>query len=124
VVKSGDSGAYFTGKLLGRRKLCRVSPNKTMEGAAGGLAVSVGTAVLGAFFLLPEGFCTLPAVMIVAVCVSAAAQAGDLVESLVKRSCRVKDSSPVIPELGGILDVIDSIIFAAPVLYFFVAMSG
>ncbi len=122
VVKLGDSGAYFTGKSIGRHKLCPVSPNKTVEGAAGGLAFSVAAALAGVFLLLPEGFAGIGEAAAAACVISLVAQGGDLVESLVKRSCNVKDSSVIIPELGGVLDIVDSLVFAAPALSFLLSL--
>lgn len=121
VVKVGDSGAYFTGKTLGRRKLCPVSPNKTIEGALGGLAASIGAGLLTAWLLFRDdpGFC-LGYFALISATLAIVGQLGDLVESFLKRSCRIKDSAAIVPELGGVLDMADSLLFAAPVLYFFV----
>jgi CDP-diglyceride synthetase len=120
AVKVGDSGAYFFGRALGRLKFFSVSPRKTIEGAVGGLATACITAVVGARYFLPEGAAGDGAVLAVAVVVSVAAQAGDLIESLLKRSFGTKHSASVVPEMGGALDMIDSLLFAAPVLFFLV----
>ncbi len=124
VPKSGDIGAYFTGRFLGRHRLTPVlSPKKTWEGAAGGLAASVLVALgiewLGVTldrpvlrdWLLAAGF---------GLVVGVVAQLGDLMESLIKRDCERKDASQVVPGFGGVLDVLDSILFSAPVAYGFV----
>jgi phosphatidate cytidylyltransferase len=111
-----DSAQYYTGRGLGRRKLApAISPAKTVEGAAGGL---VAAAVLGALF----GPLALPEVGRFAAALLAAGlaifgMAGDLFESLLKRSVGAKDSSALIPGHGGVLDRIDSYLFAAPIFY-------
>jgi phosphatidate cytidylyltransferase len=120
AVAAGDTMAYFTGRAIGRRKLApAVSPNKTVEGAVGGLLGSVGCAVLYAHGFLPEA----PAGYIAATgaAVGIAGQAGDLFESLVKRAAGVKDSGTILPGHGGILDRADGILAAGPVLYLFAA---
>ncbi len=114
VTKSCDIGAYFTGSFLGRRKLIpRVSPGKTVEGSLGGLLFSVAVAVglesawgLGLGPLLAGVLGLLLAVV---------TMIGDLAESLVKRRLEVKDSASLIPAFGGILDLIDSLLYTAPV---------
>lgn len=113
AVWLGDTGAYFTGKFLGRHKLHpRVSPNKTWEGAIGGLVGSaVGALVVARLLHLP--IATLPA-LVYAVVGGAIAQMGDLAESLIKRSFGVKDSGTLLPGHGGLLDRIDALIVALP----------
>jgi len=117
VPKCCDIGAYFTGRLIGRHRMTPVlSPKKTWEGAAGGLA----TAVLVAFAL--NGFAPIipggPAgVVAFGLTVGLAGMLGDLAESLVKRDCQQKDASQAVPGFGGVLDVVDAILFAAPVSY-------
>lgn len=111
-----DSGQYFVGRALGRRPLApRVSPKKTVEGAVGGF-------VLGAALLVALGAWWLPGVplalrLLLGVTVVALGIAGDLFESMLKRSAGVKDSSALIPGHGGVLDRIDALLFAAPVYY-------
>jgi phosphatidate cytidylyltransferase len=124
VVKAGDIGAYTGGRLFGRHKMApRLSPGKTLEGAASGLLFSV-LAGMGVFYglapLLAPGFATPSPIAIVAfsVLISAAGMAGDLAESLLKRDCGLKDSSSWMPGFGGVLDILDSILFAAPIAYF------
>lgn len=112
----GDTGAYFAGRALGRHKLYpAVSPKKTWEGAVGGLLASAGAAVLAHAWYLPE----LPLVpgVVLAAAAGAMGQAGDLSESLLKRAHGVKDSGRLLPGHGGMLDRIDALLFAAPVLY-------
>jgi phosphatidate cytidylyltransferase len=116
IVKLGDTGAYFTGRTLGRRKLCKVSPNKTIEGALGGLLFSCTAAYACAHALFPAGTYGAGAVIAAGLVIGGVGQAGDLIESLLKRACGVKHSSIVFPEIGGVLDVVDSMMFAAPAL--------
>jgi phosphatidate cytidylyltransferase len=118
VPKSCDIGAYFTGRLLGRHRMTPVlSPKKTWEGLAGGLAVAALTAVgINRCVPVPALRDGLAAAGL-GLTVGAAGVLGDLAESLVKRDCRQKDASHVVPGFGGVLDVIDSIVFAAPVAY-------
>jgi phosphatidate cytidylyltransferase len=116
VPKVCDIGAYFTGRFFGRHPMAPVlSPKKTREGFLGGLAVAVITTVLVnhqvpllAGDLAAAGF---------GLTVGLAGIFGDLAESLVKRDCRRKDAGSAVPGFGGVLDVIDSVVFAAPVAY-------
>ncbi len=119
VPKGCDIGAYFTGKLLGKHKMTPVlSPKKTWEGAIGGIAfaalVAIGLdrwmpdAPLHREWWIEIGF---------GVFVGATGMLGDLAESLLKRDCQKKDASTVVPGFGGVLDVVDAVIFAAPVVY-------
>lgn len=115
---AGDSGAYYAGKSLGRKKLApRVSPNKTVEGAVGGVAVSLGAAWLGKVWLLP--FLSFKEAMILGLMIGILGILGDLTESLFKRSAGVKDSGGLVPAHGGVLDKLDGLIFTAPVLYYY-----
>ena len=118
VTKAGDIGAYCVGSLLGRHPLViRISPSKTWEGSLGGLVSSVGVAVAMSR-LAPVG---IPAAHVVplGLVLGVAAQLGDLSESMVKRDCQVKDSGRVFPGIGGVLDLIDSVLFTAPLCYFY-----
>ncbi len=116
---SSDTGAYFVGRLIGRTKLMpSVSPAKTVEGAFGGVARSVVMAWLFVRYLLvPHGQLGLsPVGMVVfGTTIAAAAQMGDLFESLLKREAAVKDSSNLLPGHGGFLDRVDSLLFVLPV---------
>lgn len=114
VVWASDIGAYLAGRTLGGPKLWpAVSPNKTWSGAAGGLLAAVLVALLASLFLSPV---TRPfEVMAVAALLGVASQAGDLLESAIKRHFRVKDSSSLIPGHGGLLDRLDGVLAAAPV---------
>jgi phosphatidate cytidylyltransferase len=117
TVKIGDSGAYFIGRALGRHRFFPVSPRKTIEGALGHLATSVLTALACWQLFFPAGYAGPLAIIVAAVVLSVVAQLGDLIESHLKRSFGTKDSSSVVPELGGILDMVDSLLFAGPALY-------
>lgn len=115
VVWAGDTGAYFVGRAIGRHKLYPlVSPKKTIEGAIGGLAASVGVAALIAALWLPQ--LSVPHAVVIGLLGGMAAQIGDLAESLVKRACGVKDSGRLLPGHGGMLDRVDGVIFAFPVV--------
>ncbi len=116
-----DSGALFTGMLLGKHQLApTISPAKTIEGLAGGLVMNVVLGSLAYAFIIPQamGFSFLGFVVL-GLLIGLCSQAGDLVESLIKRWSGQKDSSAFIPGHGGILDKIDNLIFSAPVLYLF-----
>lgn len=116
TVMVSDTAQYYTGRLCGRRPLApAISPKKTLEGAAGGLIVGTAIFVIaGTWWLarLPPGIRALLGVAVVA-----SGIAGDLFESLLKRSVGVKDSSSIIPGHGGVLDRVDALLFAAPVYY-------
>ncbi|MFW6030167.1 MAG: phosphatidate cytidylyltransferase [Halanaerobiales bacterium] len=112
---AGDTGAYFIGNKFGKTSLSAKSPNKSVEGAIGGilfamLVVSIYTTILGAF----SSYWLLYALIIAVI-----AMIGDLFESSIKRFANVKDSANLIPGHGGILDRIDSLIFSAPFTYYF-----
>lgn len=118
IVMSGDSAAYFFGCRFGKHKLYpAVSPNKSVEGALFGLAGSV-TGALAAKLIYFSGLSVGDGIL-AALLVGSLGQLGDLFESLLKRSCGVKDSGRIIPGHGGILDRLDSILFAAPVTYYY-----
>lgn len=107
-----DTAAYFVGRKLGKTKLApRISPKKTLEGAAGGLAASVVGAVILSFFL--RGFGAIDAIAL-GIIAGTAGQAGDLLMSVLKRSSGVKDSGGILPGHGGILDRVDALAFTAP----------
>ncbi|HEX8407435.1 MAG TPA: phosphatidate cytidylyltransferase [Thermoanaerobaculia bacterium] len=116
VVWLGDSGAYYVGKKFGKRKLSpRISPKKTIEGLAGGMATSIIAAVV-IHFTFFQNF-PLHHAIIAGVLLSFAGVVGDLAESMWKRSADVKDSGTLLPGHGGFLDRFDSILFTAPILY-------
>jgi phosphatidate cytidylyltransferase len=121
VPKGNDIGAYFTGTFLGRHKMTPVlSPKKTWEGFAGGMLAGAAVAV-GLSFLEPDGGALfrhgIGEAAAFGLVVGLAGVLGDLAESLIKRDCLTKDASKSIPGFGGVLDVTDSVLFAAPVAY-------
>jgi phosphatidate cytidylyltransferase len=107
-----DTSAYFVGRKFGKTKLApRISPKKTLEGSAGGLAASVVGAVIMSFFLPGLG---APDAVALGILAGAAGQAGDLLMSVLKRSSGVKDSGGILPGHGGILDRVDALAFTGP----------
>lgn len=118
VTKGGDVGAWAVGSTIGRHALlARISPSKTWEGLFGGLSVSTLAALAMAPLFPGVALWHLAAMGIL---LGAAGQLGDLSESLIKRDCQVKDSGTLLPGMGGILDVLDSLLFTAPLYYFYV----
>lgn len=121
-----DTGAFCVGSLIGRNKLFeRVSPNKSWEGFIGGLMFCVGAGVLyyycfGSSFVYGGAPMTLLQLIIMGVIVSIAGTFGDLIESIFKRACGIKDSGHILPGHGGMLDRIDSMLLAAPALALYV----
>ena len=120
LVWAADSGAYFAGRkfggkwFAGRKLAPRISPNKTLEGLAGGVALAMLVAVVGAL-VIGAPAAQLPAVAFVALFTVLFSVAGDLFESLLKRHVGAKDSGHVIPGHGGVLDRVDSVLAALPV---------
>jgi phosphatidate cytidylyltransferase len=117
IIFTGDTGAYFTGRLIGRHKLApNVSPGKTIEGAIGGLVCSVGGGFAAVAMFAPTHLPTMTPMQICLFAIPAAllGQLGDLCESLIKRSAGAKDSGSIIYGHGGILDRLDALMFAAP----------
>jgi phosphatidate cytidylyltransferase len=121
TAKGSDTGAFALGRIAGRHKLWpKLSPHKTVEGALGGLLFGVVAALsVAAIARLALGVATLdwPVALAYGLVVGAVAQLGDLMESMIKRDCQRKDASTTVPGFGGVLDVLDSLIFAAPVAY-------
>jgi phosphatidate cytidylyltransferase len=119
-----DAGAYFAGSFFGKNKLIpEISKGKTIEGCAGGLVINIIIAVIVSLTWLPRdifGPHTLVHVIILTVLLSFFGQMGDLAASVMKRFCGVKNSSDLMPEMGGVLDKIDSALFNAPVLFLYV----
>jgi len=125
VTKITDTGAYFAGKKWGRHKLApMISPNKTWEGAFGGLVSAVVTSILFAS-LFPDHLFYLSALngLWLGAAISIVAQYGDLAESLLKRDGGVKDSS-ALPGLGGLLDIADSLVFTCPLVYIYLKIQS
>ena len=123
ITKVGDIGAYLIGSRFGRHTLIsRISPNKTREGFLGGLLFSVLAAFAGKIFMPP--YFSYPHLFILGLFLGVLGQLGDLSESLMKRDCGIKDSGNIFPGLGGALDCVDSLLFTAPVFYFWVLHFG
>ena len=116
-----DVGAYAFGRMFGRKKLIpSVSPGKTVEGAVGGLGLTIVICLLYVrFILMPYAQLglTIQGAVLFAIVVSVAAQTGDLAESLLKREAGVKDSSSILPGHGGILDRFDALLFVMPIAF-------
>jgi phosphatidate cytidylyltransferase len=140
LVWAGDIFAYFIGKPFGRHRMSpRVSPNKTWEGALASVVASVGVGVLMFHYAVPVSSALLYAhlierkdgifspeaslmpVILLSIILNIAAQLGDLVESLIKRGAGMKDSGAILPGHGGMFDRIDALLFAAPVLWCYLA---
>ena len=141
VVWAGDIFAYFIGRSLGRHLMSpRISPKKTWEGALASVIASLGVGVLVYNYALPissallsvglmqrrDGYFALQSpplwsTLLLSAAINIAAQLGDLVESLIKRGAGVKDSGAILPGHGGMLDRIDALLFAAPVLWYYAA---
>jgi phosphatidate cytidylyltransferase len=127
TAKGADTGAYTLGRLAGRHKLWpSLSPNKTIEGAVGGMIFAVLAALIvsaTAQQLLAVPSLSYAEATCFGLMVGLVAQLGDLMESMIKRDCERKDASSAVPGFGGVLDVLDSLLFAAPVAYgYWVAM--
>ena len=141
VVWTGDTAAYYVGRAIGRHKMApRVSPGKTWEGGVASFLGSIGIGVLVFSYARPISQALLDAhlvdrwqgylapappiaqVVVLSAFINVAAQLGDLVESLLKRGAGVKDSGALLPGHGGMLDRIDALLFAAPVLWFYAVL--
>lgn len=125
AIFASDVGAYAFGSTLGRRKLAPlISPNKTVEGSLGGLVLSVVVVAAATFLLERLGHLHVDLYdgLLFSLLVGSAAQLGDLFESLVKRWVGVKDAGFFLPGHGGVLDRIDSTLFAVPITYYFVTL--
>jgi phosphatidate cytidylyltransferase len=141
VVWAGDIFAYFIGRSIGRHLMApHISPKKTWEGAAASLAASLAVGVVLFHYALPLSSALLNAglierrdglfglekpalwpIILLTIAINMAAQLGDLVESLIKRGANVKDSGAILPGHGGMLDRIDALLFAAPLLWYYAA---
>jgi phosphatidate cytidylyltransferase len=121
VTKFSDMGAYVTGSLIGKHPLIpHISPKKTWEGFFGALVFSIGGGC-GLLAIMPQklGYLRQMDAVILGLVLGFAAIIGDLAESIIKRSADVKDSGKFLPGIGGALDLIDSILFTAPLLFFY-----
>lgn len=117
-----DSGAYFVGMAIGKHKLIeRVSPKKTIEGAIGGIIATIVAFIIYGIAMQKMGHTVNFAyILILSVVCAVVAQLGDLTASVMKRSFQVKDFGNIIPGHGGVVDRLDSLMFVAPVVYYFV----
>ena len=111
IVAGADIGAYFTGKRIGQTTFCQTSPNKTLEGVAGGIVVAT---VLGVIFSIDE--VSLLSAIIISAFVAVSSVFGDLFESYLKREANVKDSGDILPGHGGILDRTDGYLFGGIIM--------
>jgi phosphatidate cytidylyltransferase len=118
VLMGGDAGAYYTGRAMGKHKLApKISPGKTWEGVVGGVIAALGMATIAHFWFfreLPLKWC-LPLAFVMTV----VGILGDLTESALKRGAGAKDAANILPGHGGILDRLDSLLFNAPLIYYF-----
>jgi phosphatidate cytidylyltransferase len=118
MVSTHDMGAYFFGRLYGKHLLCpTISPGKTWEGLAGGFFLSISVSYVAySYFQLPlQPFPFL----LLTLCINSVAVAGDLFESMLKRQAHLKDSGTLLPGHGGLLDRLDSLLFASIIMYGF-----
>ncbi len=123
VTKASDMGAYATGSLIGRHKMIpRVSPGKTWEGFGGAILASTAVSLALAHFAQHHltGMTVVHA-LVMGILLGVGAVAGDLVESLFKREAGAKDSGRYFPGIGGVLDLVDSLLFNAPIMYAYLA---
>ncbi|MBF0395934.1 MAG: phosphatidate cytidylyltransferase [Desulfobacterales bacterium] len=118
IVFMGDVGAYYAGSYLGRHKLCpAVSPGKTIEGSIGGLLANIIVGSVFKYYFFPNTSWIIDIIFFIII--GAISQTGDLFESQLKRVSKIKDSGNILPGHGGILDRIDALLFACPVVYYF-----
>lgn len=118
-----DTGAYYAGRSLGRNKLApRISPGKTIEGFIGGLVAAIAVGALCKYIFFPE--LNLIHALILGGLIGLIGPVGDLSESMLKRGSDVKDSGAIMPGHGGILDRVDSVLFCAPLLYYYWRLFG
>jgi phosphatidate cytidylyltransferase len=118
VVMGADTGAYYVGKNFGKHKLApQISPGKTWEGVVGGLVLSSLFALLASFWFFPE--LNFKVAIPLAIVMSIVGLFGDLAESAIKRGAGAKDAASILPGHGGLLDRLDSLLFNAPIFYYF-----
>jgi phosphatidate cytidylyltransferase len=119
IIFAGDTSAFYVGTYFGRHKLSpSISPGKTIEGSIGGFLANIFVGSIFKFFLFP--YLSWKICFFFFILIGAAGQVGDLFESAMKRMSGVKDSGIILPGHGGILDRIDALLFATPVMYFFI----
>ena len=122
ITKSADIGAYLVGSKWGKRSLiARISPSKTIEGTIGGLLFGILAAMASKVFLPDLFIFSYPRLILTGAFFGLLGQLGDLSESLIKRDCQAKDSGSIFPGMGGILDLIDSLLFTTPAFYFYIS---
>ena len=120
LIVASDIGSYFIGKSFGKRALSQISPSKTIEGLIGGIICSISVATFFAFLLNWQNpFLTG---IFYGISVSLMALVGDLIESMMKREAKIKDSGTFLPGHGGILDRIESYIFTPSVIYYMITI--
>lgn len=118
VLMGSDAGAYYVGRAIGKHKLApNISPGKTWEGAVGGVAAALAMATLAHFWFFRE--LPLKLALPLALVMAVVGILGDLVESALKRSASAKDAANILPGHGGLLDRLDSLLFNAPLIYYF-----
>jgi len=121
VTFAGETGSFYVGRLLGRHKLTQISPGKTWEGTLGGLIANAVSAGIFAWLFFPS--LSVISIMVLGLAIGISGQVGDLAESMLKRMSNIKDSGKILPGHGGILDRIDGLLFAVPVLYIYLNVS-
>jgi len=117
VTFAGDICSFYSGRLLGRHKLTQISPGKTWEGALGGLTANLISAGILGYLFFPS--LSIISIMVLGIVIGICGQVGDLAESMLKRISNIKDSGKILPGHGGMLDRIDGLLFAIPVLYIY-----
>lgn len=121
ITKASDVGAYLIGTKFGKHAfLSWISPKKSIEGAFGGIAFGILAALASSSFLPNMAVFSWIHLIFIGFSLSIIGQLGDLSESLIKRDCLAKDSSSLFPGIGGVLDIIDSLLFTAPAFYFYI----
>ena len=117
VIFAGDTGSFYVGRSLGKHKLSRISPGKTWEGTIGGLLSNIAAAGIYGYLFFPS--LSVTSIVVLAMAIGIGGQIGDLSESMLKRISKAKDSGTLLPGHGGLLDRIDSLLFAIPMLYLY-----
>jgi phosphatidate cytidylyltransferase len=121
ITKVSDIGAYLIGSRFGKHAFIpKISPKKSVEGTIGGLIFGIAAALASKSFLPDYTFLSPMRLVILGFSLAIVAELGDLSESLIKRDCLSKDSSGVFPGIGGVMDLIDSLLFTSPVFYFYI----